>query len=207
MSKNKRKMIEGTTKDQYARQTAPPAKNHRHHLTKMGTQNAITWDSQGKWARKCALSSAVRINFRSECWKIARVMANLYRKKEPQTLLLLSTISELNAGLLVRYWAKRCSQNGEKTLLGHCIWCFERPFCSAFWKKMLQTDAAAAPKWSLNRSLHTSPLSSWNQTGVRSWFYAEVFWMSKCTAERPADCCSDSVCGTLNRRTGSFLGK
>ena len=128
-------MIEGTTKDQYARQTAPPAKNHRHHLTKMGTQNAITWDSQGKWARKCALSSAVRINFRSECWKIARVMANLYRKKEPQTLLLLSTISELNAGLLVRYWAKRCSQNGEKTLLGHCIWCFERPFCSAFWKK------------------------------------------------------------------------
>ena len=95
---------------------------------------------------------------------------------------------------------KRCWGTVDGVLNGRFAVLFGR-------KKMLQTDAAAAPKWSLNRSLHTSPLSSWNQTGVRSWFYAEVFWMSKCTEERPADCCSDSVCGTLNRRTGSFLGE
>ena len=79
-------------------------------------------------------------------------------------------------------------------------------FAVLFGREMLQTDAAA-PKWSLNRSLHTSPLSSWTQTEVRSWFYAEVFWMSKCTAERPAGCCSNSVCGTVNGLTGSFLDK
>ena len=133
--KNKRKMIEGTTKDQYARQTAPPAKNHRHHLTKMGTQSAITWDSQGKMSPKMCTQQCCTHKFSFRMLKDSQVMAKLYRRKKPQTLLLLSMVSELNAGLPVRYWTKHCSQNGEKTLLGHFIWCCERPFCSAFWKR------------------------------------------------------------------------
>ena len=75
-------MIEGTTKDQYARQTAPPAKNHRHHLTKMGTQSAITWDSQGKMSPKMCTQQCCTHKFSFRMLKDSPSYGRIISQKE-----------------------------------------------------------------------------------------------------------------------------